>query len=159
MAKTWRQKLDGGQLAHVEVLNKPFGGAPEGAKMLVATPRTVDGYIRAILAGESRTVAQMRLDLAHANGADIPCPISTSIFARIAAEAALEETEGGRPLSDVTPFWRVIDEASPIAKKLSCGVELLRAQRASQSRLPSAPLPSRSTDRRLDPSPRSARRL
>jgi hypothetical protein len=29
----------------------------------------------------------------------------------------------------VTPFWRVIDERSPIAKKLSCGVDMVREQR------------------------------
>ena len=133
MAKTWRQKLDGGQPAHVEVLTKKFGGAPEGAKMLVATPRMVDEYMRKVPAGESRSVAQMRLDLARDHGADISCSISTSIFARIAAEAALEETEQGAALSEVTPFWRVIDEGSPIAKKLSCGVDLVRAQRAQEA--------------------------
>jgi len=52
MARTWRQKLDGGQPAHVEVLLKPYGGAPAGAKMLVATPRMVDDYIRAIPKGD-----------------------------------------------------------------------------------------------------------
>ena len=133
MPKTWRQKLDGGQPAHVEILNKPFGGAPEGAKMLVATPRMVDAYMRNIPAGETRSVAEMRLDLARDHGADISCPISSSIFARIAAEAALEEAEQGAPLSEVTPFWRVIGENSPIAKKLSCGVELVRARRMAEA--------------------------
>ena len=133
MPKTWRQKLDGGRPAHVEILNKPFGGAPEGAKMLVATPRMVDAYMRNIPAGETRSVAQMRLDLARDHGADISCPISSSIFARIAAEAALEEAEQGASLSEVTPFWRLIDENSPIATKLSCGVELVRTQRMGEA--------------------------
>jgi hypothetical protein len=133
VAKTWRQKLDGGQPAHVELLEKPFGGALPGAKMLVATPRLVDEYMRNVPAGESRSVAQMRADLAKAHGAEISCPLSTSIFARIAAEAALEETETGTPLSDVTPFWRVIDEKSPIAKRLSCGVDMVRAQREREA--------------------------
>jgi hypothetical protein len=68
-----------------------------------------------------------------AHGAEISCPISTSIFARIAAEAALEQSEAGASLSEVTPFRRVIDEASPIAKKLSCGVDLIRAQRTKEA--------------------------
>ncbi len=133
MAKTWRQKLEGGQPAHVEILSKPYGGAPEGAKMLVATPRLIDDYIRNIPAGQSRTVAQMRLDLAVTYGADISCPISTSIFTRIAAEAALEEIESGKLLSEVTPFWRVVDEKSPIANKLSCGADMIRTQRAREA--------------------------
>jgi hypothetical protein len=133
MAKSWKQKLDGGQPAHVEVLEKPFGGALPGAKMLVATPRLVDEYMRKIPAGESRSIAQMRTDLAKAHGAEISCPLSTSIFARIAAEAALEETETGVPLAEVTPFWRVIDDKSPIAKKLSCGADMIRAQREREA--------------------------
>ena len=133
MAKTWRQKLDGGQPAHVEVLEKPFGGALPGAKMLIATPRLVDEYMRNVPRGESRSIVRMRSDLARAHGAEVSCPISTSIFARIAAEAALEDTESGIPLSEVTPFWRVIDEKSPIAKKLSCGVEMIRAQREQEA--------------------------
>jgi hypothetical protein len=131
-AKSWKQKLDGGKPAHVEVLTKPFGGAPEGAKMLIATPRMVDEYMRSVPEGELRSVAQMRTDLAKAHGAAVACPISTSIFARIAAEAALEEMEMGKPLSEVTPFWRVIEEKSPIAKKLSCGPDLVRSRRQEE---------------------------
>lgn len=133
MAQSWKQKLAGGKPAHVEVLNKRFGGAPEGAKMLIATPRLIDEYMRAVSHGERRTVAQMRSELAAAHGADISCPISTSIFARIAAEAAIEETTLGVPLSDVTPFWRVIEEDGSVAKKLSCGPDFIRNQRAAEA--------------------------
>ncbi|HEY0411921.1 MAG TPA: hypothetical protein VGD66_02120 [Allosphingosinicella sp.] len=133
MAKTWKQKLEGGRPAHVEILDKPFGGALPGAKMLVATPRLVDDYMRNVPAGESRSIARMRTDLAQRHGAEISCPLSTSIFARIAAEAALEEAAAGTPLAEVTPFWRVIDEKSPIAGKLSCGVALVRAQREREA--------------------------
>jgi hypothetical protein len=132
MAKSWKQKLDGGKPAHVEVLNKRFGGAPEGAKMLIATPRLVDEYMRAVPRGERRTLAQMRSELAVAHGADISCPISTSIFARIAAEAAIEDTTTGVPLAHVTPFWRVIEEDGTVAKKLSCGPDFIRNQRAAE---------------------------
>jgi hypothetical protein len=133
MPKSWRQKLDSGKPAHVEVLTKRFGGAPEGAKMLIATPRLVDEYMRAVPPGERRTVAQMRRGLAAAHGADTCCPISTSIFARIAAEAAIEEASAGAPLSEVTPFWRVIEEEGTVAKKLSCGLDFIRRQLASET--------------------------
>ena len=132
--KTWKQKLDSGQPAHVETLKKAFGGAPEGAKMLVGTPRMVDGYMRKVPEGEARTVAQMRTDLAKAHKAQIACPISTSIFARIAAEAALEEMADGKPADQVTPFWRVIDEKSPIAKRLSCGPDFIEMRRRLEKR-------------------------
>jgi hypothetical protein len=75
----------------------------------------------------------MRNELAAAHGADISCPISTSIFARIAAEAAIEDTAVGVPLSDVTPFWRVIEEDGTVAKKLSCGPDFIRSRRAAEA--------------------------
>ena len=129
MPKTWKQKLDGGKPAHVETLEKAFGGASPGARMLVGTPRLVDDYMRTVPPGEARTVAEMRADLARAAGADIACPLSTSIFARIAAEAALEDLKSGKSAAEVTPFWRVVDEKSPLAKKLSCGPEFIEIQR------------------------------
>jgi hypothetical protein len=75
----------------------------------------------------------MRSELAAAHGADISCPISTSIFARIAAEAAIEQTAVGVPLAEVTPFWRVIEDCGPVAQKLSCGPEFIRSQRAAEA--------------------------
>ena len=115
--KSWQQKLNGGKPAHVKKLTKPFGGAPEGAKMLIGTPRLIDSYMRTLPEGQFRSVAQMRADLARAHKADIACPLSTSIFARIAAEAALEEIAQGKSVADVTPFWRVIDEKSPLYQR------------------------------------------
>ena len=133
MAKTWTQKLDGGAPAHVEVLDKPFGGALPGARMLIATPRLVEAYMRAVPPGETRSIAEMRGDLARAHGADLACPLSTGIFVRIAAEAALEAAAAGTAPATMTPFWRVVDEKSPVAKKLTCGVAFVRAQRAREA--------------------------
>jgi hypothetical protein len=133
MARTWEQKLAGGKPAHVEVLGKPFGGAPEGARMLITTPRLVDDYMRTVPRGERRTVARMKADLAAAHSADLCCPISTSIFARIAAEAALEKVDAGAPFSEVTPFWRVVEADGKIAGRLSCGPNFIRARREEEA--------------------------
>ena len=129
MPKTWKEKLDGGNPPHVETLTKAFGGAPAGARMLVGSPRLIDGYIRNVPAGEKRSVAQMRSDLARAHKADTTCPLSTGIFVRIAAEAALDEIARGKPIDDVTPFWRVIEENSPLARRLSCGPDFIEMRR------------------------------
>ena len=134
MAKTWTQKLDDGRAPKVEPLTRPYAGAPEGAAMLVSTPREVEAYMRSVPAGETRTIAQMREDLARAHGADVTCPMSTSIFARIAAEAALEAAEQGRPAEEVTPFWRVIGPETPLAKKLSCGPAFVAKRRQAEAR-------------------------
>ena len=133
MAKTWKQKLQGGKPAHVEVLPRPYAGAPEGARMLVATPALVDAYMRDTRLGEARTIAAMRDDLASRHGADIACPMSTAIFARIAAEAALDDLRQGAPLETITPFWRVIEPRGSAARKLSCGSDFIEERRAEES--------------------------
>lgn len=131
--KTWKEKLAGGEAPHVEVLEKPFGGALPGARMLVSQPAEVDAHIRALPPGTKATVADLRVALARRHGADLACPLSTGIFVRIAAEAALEDLAQGKNESEVTPFWRVVDPKSPLAKKLSCGAAFVEERRASES--------------------------
>ncbi|HEX4737670.1 MAG TPA: hypothetical protein VH331_08920 [Allosphingosinicella sp.] len=133
MAKTWKQKLDIDRTPHVEVLERPFGGAPPGARMLVSTPREVDGYIRGLPRGATQSVPTMREALAKTHGADIACPMSTAMFARIAAEAALEEVHAGKSVDDVAPFWRVIEPSSALAKKLSCGADFIEQRRMQEA--------------------------
>lgn len=131
--KTWTEKLENGREPKVVRLDRPYAGVPEGARLLIATPRVVRDYVDAIPRGESRTVARLRTDLAAVHGADATCPTSTGIFVRIVAEAALEDLAMGKSPSEVTPFWRLIDPTSAIARKLTCGPELLARQRASET--------------------------
>lgn len=125
MRKSWRQKFENGRTPEVEVLTKPFGGLSIGAKMLISTPSEVGMELQKIPCGEVIEVAEFRKLLASKHQADGACPLSTSIFLRIAAEVALEEMSVGRTQSEVFPFWRAIPEGSPIAKKLSCGIQSL----------------------------------
>jgi hypothetical protein len=132
VAKTWHQKLEGSHPAHVEVLDKPFGGMPIGARMLIPTPMIVKETVERLKPGESRTVAQLREDLARQFEAEVTCPLTTGIFLRIVAEAALVDLANGKHLGSITPFWRVIDPKSPLAKKLSCGTEFLQERRTAE---------------------------
>ena len=70
--------------------------------------------------------------LAKLHGADATCPVSTAIFLRIVAEAAWDEIESGVPVSEVAPFWRVVDPKSPLAKKLRSGGAWIEQQRAAE---------------------------
>ena len=132
MRKTWTQKLDNGRDPKVVTLPKPFCGVQAGAKLFVGTPRLVKQYIDYIPRGSSTTVAHMRDDLAAQFNADVTCPTSTGIFVRIVAEAALEDLANGTPEKKITPFWRVVDENSPVASKLSCGPAFIQKMRASE---------------------------
>ena len=126
MKKSWQEKYDTGRDPVVTTLDRDFWGMKAGDTMLIATPSELDGLIRKISFGETKSVQDIRRSLAQKHGADFTCPLTTGIFLRIIAERALEQVASGVPLIKVTPFWRVIEPTSPLAKKLSCGPEFIQ---------------------------------
>lgn len=130
--KTWKEKLQTAQQPRLEKADKDFAGIKAGQLMLIPTPLLVDAYIRQIPYGVEVSVAQLRKDLAAEYHAECTCPLTTGIFLRIAAEAAYEEYKDGKPLKEVTPFWRVLSEGAPAAKKLTFGVAFLAERRKSE---------------------------
>jgi hypothetical protein len=130
--KSWVEKRNSSRPAEVEVLQKSFADIEAGEKMLVATPQIVDAYIRNIPKGKETNMAQMRKDLAAEYHADKTCPLTSGIFLRIVAEAAHEELEQRKPISKITPYWRIMDEKSNAAKKLSVGMDFLKEQRKKE---------------------------
>lgn len=129
MGKTWQQKFESVKSPHVVTLSRPFAGLGTGARMFIASPMLIARYIEAIPRGETRSLADMRRELATSAGADTACPTSTSMFIRIVAETALEALAKGAATERVTPFWRLVDERSPLACRLSCGPQFVRAMR------------------------------
>ncbi|MBY0433712.1 MAG: hypothetical protein K2U26_06350 [Cyclobacteriaceae bacterium] len=128
--KTWTDKVNDPTKTYVvKKLEKDFADMPAGAKMLIATPKIIDDYVRQIPKGKSGSLAAMRKDLAVEYGAEYTCPVTSGIFLRIVSEAAHEQIEKGTPISKVTPFWRVVDEKSPLNKKLSFGSGFVVQQR------------------------------
>jgi hypothetical protein len=132
--KTWKEKMADGRKPQIEKADKDFAGIKAGQQMLIPTPRLVEAYIRQIPHGKFVDAATIRRDLAIEYGAEVTCPLTTGIFLRIVAEAAYEEFQSGIPVDEITPFWRVIDESSPTAKKLTFGTDLLREQKARERR-------------------------
>jgi hypothetical protein len=130
--KTWAEKLNIDRQPVIEKADKDFGGVKAGQMMLIPTPKIVDAYIRQIPKGKKANTEIIRKDLAAEYHAETTCPLTTGIFIRIAAEAAYEEYEKGKPLNKITPFWRVISEKSPAAKKLTFGTKLLKEQRQKE---------------------------
>lgn len=130
--KSWQEKLHIERQPQIEKSDKDFAGIKAGQMMLIPTPMLVDAYIRQIPKGRQVDIATLRKDLAAEYHAEVTCPLTTGIFVRIAAEAAYEEYEQGKPINKITPFWRVIDERSPAAKKLSFGMDFLKEQRQKE---------------------------
>ena len=130
--KTWVEKLNDGRQPEIETADKDFAGIKVGQKMLIPTPMLVAEYINQIPRGKTVDIATLRKDLAMEQGAEVTCPLTTGIFLRIAAEAAYEEYQKGKPINKITPFWRVIHAKSPTGKKLTFGTAFLEEQRKKE---------------------------
>lgn len=133
MPKTWEQKFHNGRIPEITKADKAFGGIPAEAPFLISTPEEIDRYIRQIPVGESRTIEELKKDIALRHGVEYMCPLTAGIFLRIVAERAYEKWKMGEPTAGITPFWRVIRPESNLAKKLSFGVDELIRFRSEES--------------------------
>ena len=132
MAKSAREHLASDKQPKTVVLDGDFAGVKKGQTLFVATPAIVDAYIRKIPRGETRTIVRMRRELARKHKCDATCPVSSAIFIRISAQAAIDEMEEGTPASDVAPFWRLLTGTDKIASRLSIDPAWIDRQRESE---------------------------
>lgn len=132
MAKTWKQKLEEKKQPKLQVLQKPMAGVPAGSTLLMPTPQLVKEFMDTIPEGQQISFTEMRGRIAKAHKSDVACPISTSTCTRVVAEAAWEDIQAGKAPDQVTPFWRVIEPNSNLAKKLTCGSEFIDAMREQE---------------------------
>jgi alkylated DNA nucleotide flippase Atl1 len=124
--RTWREKLmDSKDLPRVEKITPKMAGrwgTKIGDTVVIPSPIEVDELMRRVPKGKLTTINEIREALARKHGATIGCPITTGIFARIAAEAAYEaQAEGER---NITPYWRTLKAGGVINEKYPGGVEL-----------------------------------
>jgi hypothetical protein len=129
MKKSWAQKLNSTEMPFVTSTEKVLWGKPVGTKMLISSPLEIKDYISKIPKGKFVDPKEMRADLAKKHGADVACPLTTGIFLRIVSEAALEDYALTGSIENITPFWRVVSDNSPLAKKLSIPLEKLQELR------------------------------
>lgn len=132
MAKSWREKYLTRTKPEVKLANFNFADVRAGEEMLISTPAEIEAELRALPEGCELTITELRKRLAAKHETDKTCPITTGIFLHIVAETALEDLHEGKPLERVAPFWRVISPESRQAKKLSCGIDVLKDLRACE---------------------------
>ena len=129
---SWIDKRDSDYSYKIKTSTKSFADIEEGSKMLVATPLIIDSYIKKIPFGTVINLSTLRDDLAHEFQVDTTCPVATAIFLKIVANASYEELGLGIDISEVAPFWRVVDPDSKLAKKLNWGIEFIINQRINE---------------------------
>jgi hypothetical protein len=114
--KTWREKL-----ADSKDLPKT---------MVIPSPAEVDEVMRRVPKGRLATINEIRTCLAKKHGTDIACPMTTGIFAWIAANAAEEaKTEGKK---DITPYWRTLKTGGELNPKYPGGIPALKKLLAAE---------------------------
>lgn len=104
--KSWVEKLD------------TSNGLPK--TMVIPAPREVDALMRLVPAGKVTTIEHLRDALAKKHGTMMACPMTTGIFAWIAANASEEERRGGR--ADATPWWRTLKTGGVLNAKYPGGL-------------------------------------
>jgi len=88
--------------------------------VVIPAPMEVDEMMRRIPEGKLATINEIRAALARKHKATIGCPITTGIFAWVAANAAEEQKREER---EITPYWRTLKTGGVINEKYPGGVE------------------------------------
>lgn len=123
--KSWQEKLkDNKGLPKVEKITPKMAGrwgTKVGDTVAIPAPKEVDEIMKKIPKGKLITINEIRVALAKKHCATIGCPITTGIFAWIAANAAEEAKAEGK--KDITPYWRTLKTTGEINPKYPGGVE------------------------------------
>jgi hypothetical protein len=127
LKKSWREKLadDKGMPKVVEITGKMSTRWGTGT-VVIPAPREVDEIMKSVPRGKLITINRIRERLAKRHGASIGCPITTGIFAGIAARAAEEDAAEGK--KDITPYWRTVKVGGVLSEKFPGGVEAQAAK-------------------------------
>lgn len=120
--KSWSEKLkDSKDLPKVEKVTGKMSKRWGTGTVVIPAPMEVDEIMRKIPEGKITTINEIRAVLAKKHGASIGCPITTGIFAWIAANAAEEQRQKGE--KNITPYWRTLKTEGVINVKYPGGVE------------------------------------
>jgi len=120
--KSWTEKLaDSKDLPRVEKITEKMSKRWGTGTLVIPAPIEVDAMMRKVPMGRLVTINEIRMALAKKHKATIGCPMTTGIFAWIAANAAEEQRQEGK--KDITPYWRTLKTGGVINKKYPGGVE------------------------------------
>ncbi|HEY4235617.1 MAG TPA: hypothetical protein VGM76_19450 [Lacipirellulaceae bacterium] len=127
-----RKRLWSDKLADSKDLPKTFKIAGRLSKRwgkgtcVIPAPLEVDAAMKRIRRGKLTTINEIRAALAKKHLVTMACPVTTGIFAWIAAHAADEAEQAGR--KRITPYWRTLKAGGELNPKYPGGIKNLRAR-------------------------------
>lgn len=120
--KSWREKLaDRKGLPRVERITEKMSKKWGKGTIVIPAPEEVDEIMKKVPIGKLITINEIRAKLAKKHGATIGCPMTTGIFAWVAANAAKEAADAGE--KNINPYWRTLKRGGIINEKYPGGVE------------------------------------
>lgn len=123
--KSFAEKLQNDHgLPKVEVL--PANSRYGKGTLVIAAPREVDALMRQVGKGKLTTMGELQRALAVRHQATMACPMTTGIFANIAAHAAEEAAQAGK--TRITPYWRTLKAGGELNPKFPGGLAVLRSR-------------------------------
>jgi hypothetical protein len=129
--KSWQEKLaDNKGFPKVCPIDATRSRRWGTGTFVIPAPLEVDGLMRRVPRGRLTTIDEIRKVLARRHGATIACPITTGIFAWIAAHAAAEAGAQGRQRT--TPYWRTLKSAGEVNPKYPGGLVESRRKLAAE---------------------------
>ena len=124
---TWREKLlESRGHPTVQPVSEKMSQRWGTGTMVIPAPIEVDEFMRSVRKGELITIDDIRRQLAAKHGADFACPITTGIFAWIAAHAADEAEQEGK--KRITPYWRTLKTGHELNAKYPGGIANVKAR-------------------------------
>ena len=122
---TWREKLqDAKGLPKTGPIDHRMTKRWGTGTMVIPAPIEVDEIMRRVPRGKLVTIDLIRASLAGKHEVTIACPLTTGIFAWIAAHAASEAEEEGR--KRITPYWRTLKAGGELNPRYPGGLDGLR---------------------------------
>lgn len=119
---SWTEKLhDSRDLPKVSTINEKMSKRWGTGTVVIPAPIEVDELMRRVPEGKLVTINILREALAKKHKATIGCPMTTGIFAWVAANAAEEQKQKGA--EDITPYWRTLKTGGVLNPKYPGGVE------------------------------------
>jgi hypothetical protein len=122
---TWQEKLANSKdLPRVEKIDEKKSNRWGTGTFVIPAPIEVDEIMRKVPKGKLITINEIRQVLAKKHKATIGCPITTGIFAWIAANAADEMEKEGK--KRITPYWRTLKTGGILNEKYPGGIANLK---------------------------------
>ena len=119
---SWQKKLtDSKDLPKVVKIEGKMSKKWGTGTCAIPAPMEVDGLMRKVRKGKVTNINDIRSAVAKKHKATIGCPITTGIFAWIAANAAEEARAEGK--KRITPYWRTLKTGGELNPKYPGGVK------------------------------------